>query len=126
MKTAADNHGGGDAGQQVWIRRRRRYGTAKDEMWDDRDGEMGCKDGNGPGKYRQGATANLRAYHCSVIMGWYKRSAVKTAADDHGGEDAGQQGWIRRWRRCWKTTEEMWDDGDGKMGWKNGDGLGNY
>ena len=35
---------------------------ATDEMWDERDGEMGWKDGNGMGKYRQVTTTNLRAY----------------------------------------------------------------
>ena len=24
------------------------------------------------------------------------------------------------------ATEEMWDDGDGEMGWKNSNGLGKY
>ena len=45
VKTAADENGGGDAGQQIWIWRRRRCGTATDEMWDDGDGKMGGKDG---------------------------------------------------------------------------------
>ena len=54
------------------------------------------------------------------------RSAVKTAADEHGGGDAVQQGWIRRQRRCGTATEDIWDDRDGEMGWKNGDGLGIY
>ena len=53
-------------------------------------------------------------------------SAVKTAADKHGGGDAGQQKWIMRWKICRTATEEMWDDGDGEMGWKNGDRLGKY
>ena len=39
-------HGGGYAGQQEWIWRRRRCGTATDEIWEDEDGEMGCKVGN--------------------------------------------------------------------------------
>ena len=51
---------------------------------------------------------------------------MKTEADDHGGGNAGQQGLIRRRRRCGTATEEMWDGGDGEMGWKNGNGLGNY
>ena len=51
VKTAADDHGGRYAGQYEWIWRRRRFGTATDEMWDDIDGEMGWKDGNGLGKY---------------------------------------------------------------------------
>ena len=42
---------------------------ATDEMWDDGDGEMGWKDGNGLVKYLQGTTTNLRAYHRSWIMG---------------------------------------------------------
>ena len=49
---------------------------------------------------------------------------MKTVADEHGGGDAGQQGWIRRRRRCRTATEEIWDDGDDKMGWKDDDGLG--
>ena len=48
---------------------------------------------------------------------------MKTAADDHGGRDAGQQGLIPQRRRCRMASEEMWDNGDGKMDWKNGDGL---
>ena len=44
----------------------------------------------------------------------------------HVDRDAGQQRWIRRQRRCGTTIEEMWDDGDGEMGWENGDGLGKY
>ena len=51
---------------------------------------------------------------------------MKTAAGEHSGKDAGQQGLIRRRRRCSTSTEEMWDNGDGEMGWKNGDGLGKY
>ena len=51
MKTSEDDHGGGDSGQHGWIQRRRIFGTATDEMWDDGDGEMGCKDGDGLGKY---------------------------------------------------------------------------
>ena len=48
---------------------------------------------------------------------------MKTAADEHGGGDAGQQGRIRWWIRCGTETEEMWDDVNGKMGWKNGNRL---
>ena len=40
-------------------------------------------------------------------------SALKIAADEHGGVDVGQQGWIRRRRRCGTETYEMWDDEDG-------------
>ena len=69
MKTAADEHSGGDAGQQGWIRRQRQCVTATDDMWDDRDVEMGCKDGDGLGKYQQGTTANLSAYPCSNNLG---------------------------------------------------------
>ena len=69
MKTAADEHGGGDAGQQVWIRRRSIYGKAKEEMWDNEDGKMGWKNGNELGKYQQGTTTNLRAYRCSDNLG---------------------------------------------------------
>ena len=69
MKTAADEHDGKDAGQQVWIQWWRRRGTATDEMWDEREGEMVWKDGGGLRKYRQGTTTNLRAYRRSGIMG---------------------------------------------------------
>ena len=62
MKTAADDNGGGYAGQHRWIQRRRRCRTATEEMWDDRDGKMGWKDGDGLGKDQQGTTTNLRAY----------------------------------------------------------------
>ena len=79
MKTEADEHGGGDSGQQGWIRQRRRCGTATDEMWDNRDGEMVCKDRGGLGKYRQVTNDNLRAYHRSGIMGM---------ADKISGEDS--------------------------------------
>ena len=51
---------------------------------------------------------------------------VNTAADEHGGVDVGQQGWIWWQRICGAATEEIWDDGDGEMGWKHGDGLGKY
>ena len=51
---------------------------------------------------------------------------MKIAVDKHGGGDAGQQEWIWQWRRCGTATDEMWDNGDGEMGWKDGDGLGKY
>ena len=51
MNTASEEHVGGDVGQQGWIRQRRRCGTATNEIWDNEDGEMGLKDGNGLGKY---------------------------------------------------------------------------
>ena len=38
VKTEADKNGGGDAGKQGWIQRRKRCGTATDEIWDARDG----------------------------------------------------------------------------------------
>ena len=69
MKTAADEHGGGYAGKQGWIRRWRRCGTATNEVWYDRYGKMGWKDGNKLGKYRQGMTTNLREYCRYGIMG---------------------------------------------------------
>ena len=87
MKTAADKHGGVDASQQGWIRRRRRCGTATDEMWDDVDGGMGWKDGDVLGKYQQGTTRSLRAYHRSDNLG------VRATTDLHG-----DLGFI--WRRC--------------------------
>ena len=51
---------------------------------------------------------------------------MKTAADEHGGGYVGQQGWIRRRKRCGITTDDMWYDGDGEMGCKDGDGLDKY
>ena len=54
------------------------------------------------------------------------RSAVKTAVDKHSGGDAGQQGWIQQRRICGTAKYEMWDDGYGKMGCKDGDILGKY
>ena len=102
MKKAVDEHGGGDAGHQVWIWQRRRCGTTKDEMWDDGNGEMGWKDGNKLVKYRQGMTTNLRAYRRSGIMGM---------ADRVSSEYSNGQAW---WRRCGTTgiytaAEEMRD-----------------
>ena len=52
------------------------------DMWDDEDGKMGCKDGDGLVKCQQVTTANLRAYRCSRIMGM---------ADNIRGEDRGGQ-----------------------------------
>ena len=51
---------------------------------------------------------------------------MKKSADEHGGRDVGEHGLIRQWRRCRTETEEVWDDGYGKMGWKNSNGLGKY
>ena len=65
MKTAADNHGGGDVRQQRWIRQQRRCGTETEEMWDDGDGKMDWKDRNGLGKYQQGMTTNKMVYRHS-------------------------------------------------------------
>ena len=69
MNTASSDHGGRDAGQQVWIWRRSRCGPETDKMWDNGYGEMGWKDGNGLSKYKQGTTTNLRAYRCSNNLG---------------------------------------------------------
>ena len=76
VKIAADENGvrdeiqqGGYAGQQVKIRQRRRCGKAIKYIWDDGDGEMGWKNGNGLGKYRQRTTTNLRAYRCYDKLG---------------------------------------------------------
>ena len=41
VNTVADEHSGGDAGQQGWIRQQRRCGTAAGDMWDYGDGKMG-------------------------------------------------------------------------------------
>ena len=87
---------------------------------------MCCKDGDGLGNYQQGMTNSLRAYRRSGIMGMKVNIS---------GEYSGRRA---RLRRCGTTsmdtvveemrttTEEMWDDRDDKMGWKNGDGLGVY
>ena len=56
-------------GQQGWIRRQRICDTATEDMWDDGDGEMDWKNGDGLGKYQQGTTTNLRAYRCSDKLG---------------------------------------------------------
>ena len=69
VNKATDEHGGGDAGQHGWIRRWGRYRTATEEMWDDGDREMGCKDGDGLGKYRKRTTTNLRTYRRSDNLG---------------------------------------------------------
>ena len=87
---------------QRQIRRRMRCGTATYEMWDNGDGEMGWKDSDGLGKYRQGMTTNLRAY---------RRSGITVMEDKVNGEDSGGQ---VRWRRCGttgidKAVEEMLD-----------------
>ena len=108
-KKAADNHGGGDAGQQGWIQRQSICETATDDMWVNGDGEMVWKDGNGLGKYQQGTTDNPRAYRCSRIMGM---------EDKISGEDSGGQAW---WRRCGTTcmdtvVKEIRDNGDGRQG----------
>ena len=116
MKTAEDKHGGGDAGQQGYIRRRRRCGTETDEVWYNGDGEMGCKDGKKLVKYRQVNNSNLRAYRCSGIM---------EMADKISGEDRVGRAW---WRRCRTTgmdteVEEMRDGNIidvGRWRWQNG------
>ena len=48
---------------------------------------------------------------------------MKTEADDHSGRDAVQQIWILGQKRCGTATDEMWDNGDGEIGWKDDDGL---
>ena len=53
-------------------------------------------------------------------------AAVKTAADEHGGGYAGQYEWIWRRRICGTATDEIWDDGDSEMSWKDGNRLGKY
>ena len=87
MYTETDKHGGGDAVQQGLIRQRRRYRTATEEMWDGGYGEMSWKNGDGMGKYQQGATTNLRAYRRSDNLG------VGVTTDLHG-----DSGCI--WRLC--------------------------
>ena len=78
VETAADENYGVDAGQQEWIRRRRRCGTASDEMWDDRYSEMVWKDSDRLDKYQQGTTTNMRAYRRSDDLG------VGETTDLHG------------------------------------------
>ena len=75
--------------RDIW--RQRRCRTAIKEMWDNRYGEMGWKDGDGLVKYQHGPTTNLRAYHCSGIMG----VAKKVIDEDIGGQAC--------WRRCGTT-----------------------
>ena len=63
---------------------------------------MGCKDGDGLGKYQQGKTTNMRAHHGSGIM----RLADKVRSKDSGGQV--------RWHTCGTTgmdtaVEEMRD-----------------
>ena len=81
MKAAAEDHGVEDTGQQEWIRRWRICGTATDEIWDEGDSEIGRKDCDGLGNYRQGTTTNLRAYCSSGIMG----IEDKVSSEDIGG-----------------------------------------
>ena len=71
-------------------------------MLDNVYGEMGCKDGNGLGKYQQGTNANLRAYQYYGITGMLD----KVSSEDSDGRE--------RWRRCGTTcidtaVEEMRD-----------------
>ena len=87
MKTAAEDNGGGDAGKYEWIRRQMRYGTATEEMWDDVDDEMGWKNGDGLGKYRQGTTTKLRVYRRSDNL------CLGATTDLHGNLG-------RIWRLC--------------------------
>ena len=87
-------------------------------MWDNGDGEMGRKDGTVLDKYGQRTTNNLRAYCRSGIMGM---------ADKVSGKDSGRRS--RRWicgTTCGTATDEMRDDVNVKMGWKNGDREGKY
>ena len=60
---------------------------ATEEMWDNRYGEMGWKNGNGMGKYQQGTTTNLRAHRRSDKLG------VRVKTELHG-----DSGCI--WRLC--------------------------
>ena len=48
-------------------------------MWDDGDGEIGCKDGDGLGNYRQGATIEARCRYRIIGM------ADKVSGKDSGG-----------------------------------------
>ena len=73
-----DEHSGGDAGQQGLIQWRRRYRTATEEMWDKGNGEIGWKNGDRMGKYKQGTTTKLRAYRHSANLG------MRATADLHG------------------------------------------
>ena len=58
-----------------------RCGTATDEMWDNGYGEMGWKDGDRQGKYRQEMTDNLWVYCQYGIMG----RADRVSGEDIGG-----------------------------------------
>ena len=111
-----DKHGGGDGGQQGLIRWHRRCGTATEDIWDDGDGGMGCKDGDRLGKYQQGTTTNLRGYCRFGIMGM---------ADKFSGEESGGRA---QWRRFGitgiETAAEDTRDGNrrdvGQRRWQNG------
>ena len=73
----ADKVSSGESGGRTWWRRCGKTGMDMAveemcptyEMWDDGDGEMGRKNGDGLGKYKQGTNTNLRAYLHSRIMG---------------------------------------------------------
>ena len=54
-------------------------------MWDDGDGELGCKDDGGLGKYLQGTTPNLKAYRCSDIMGMADKVSGEDMQDNRYG-----------------------------------------
>ena len=56
------------------------------------------------------------------------RCSIIGMADKVGSEDSGG---LARCQRCGTTgmdtaADEMWDNGDGKMGWNDSDGLGKY
>ena len=77
---------------------------------------MGCKDGDGLGKYRQGTTTNLRAY---------RRSGTMNMADKNSSEDRGGRA---RWHIYITTgmdtvVEDMRDSNRrdvGRRRWQNG------
>ena len=81
-------------------------------MWDDGDGEMGWKDGNRLGKYRQGTTTNLRVVSLLRDNGYFIRghwrrhqgtSTVVEMQDNIVGYDNG--GYAGRQQKIYGTTE---------------------
>ena len=51
---------------------------------------------------------------------------MKTVVDKHGGGHVVQYEWIWRRSRFGPATDEIKNDGDGEIVWKDGDGLGKY
>ena len=63
---------------------------------------------------------------CIIIGMVYKVSGEDSNIRARWRICRGQQRWIRQRRRCGTATDEMWDDGDREMGWKDGNRLRKY